>query len=52
MTHDEANEIFGNWYNACIENGISPEDVVKQIGGMALITDEDLVEKLENEGLI
>jgi len=52
MNIDEAFEVFSNWYEQCLENGIEPEEVVAKMGGMALITDDELVGKLEDEGLI
>lgn len=50
MTREEAFQKFSVWYNDCIENGISPEEVVAQMGGMVLVTDDDLITKLQSEG--
>lgn len=52
MNMDEAFEKFSEWYEACLDSGVSPEDVVAKMGGMALITNEELIEKLQNEGEI
>lgn len=52
MNLEDAREMFENWYNACLENGVEPEEVVKRVGGMVLITKEEVIEKLENDGLI
>lgn len=52
MNTEKAFEIFSNWYESCLENGISPEEVVSRMGGMALITNEELVDRLQDEGEI
>ncbi len=43
MTKQEAYDMFNNWYQECIENGIEPEEIVEMMGDMKLITiiDED-----------
>jgi predicted RNase H-like HicB family nuclease len=50
MTLEEAVELFEEWYEKCLEAGIEPEEAVANVGGMALITDEELVERLEDSG--
>ena len=52
MDKAKAFQIFEDWYNACIENGIEPEEIVAQMGGMALITNDELVDRLIDEGEI
>lgn len=52
MTEEEALEKFSEWYELCLESGIEPEAVIARMGGMALITDEEVVEKLQSEGLL
>ena len=44
MSKDEALTAFEDWYNACIEAGIEPEEIVSEVGGMMLITDEKTIE--------
>ena len=43
---DDAYELFSQWYEKCIEAGIEPEDAVAMMGGMALITHEEIIEFL------
>ena len=50
MSKDEAYEMFSEWYEKCLENGIEPEEIVARMGGMALVTDDELVERLQNDG--
>ena len=46
----KAYEEFSAWYEKCLENGIEPEQIVIQMGGMRLITNEEIIEFLiENE---
>lgn len=52
MTKEEALSKFEDWYEACLENGILPEEIVYQMGGMALITDDELVDELQDDGRI
>lgn len=52
MSFDEAYERFSMWYQSCIESGIDPNDVIRKMGGMFLLTDEKIIEKLELEGTI
>lgn len=52
FNHKVAVEKFDEWYQLCLENGVEPEKVVKEIGGMALITNVELVKELENSGEI
>ena len=50
MDKDQAFEKFSEWYESCLENGIEPEEIVSMMGEMALITDPELVDKLEDSG--
>ena len=50
MDKEEAYKVFSEWYEACLENGIEPEEIVARMGGMALVTDDELVERLQNDG--
>jgi precorrin-6x reductase len=43
---------FSDWYESCLESGIEPEEVVSMMGGMALVTNEELVERLQIDGEI
>lgn len=52
MTKSEAYDQFSQWYESCIEHGLDPSAVISEIGGMILITNEDLIQKLEEEGKI
>jgi hypothetical protein len=52
MDKSKALKVFGDWYDACLENGIEPEEIVYQMGGMALITNDELVDRLVDEGEI
>lgn len=50
MNEEKAFEMFSSWYEQCLENGVEPEKVVSRMGGMALVTDEDLVNRLQDSG--
>lgn len=50
MNKEEAYAQFSEWYEACLENGIEPEEIVSMMGGMALVTDEEVVSKLREAG--
>ena len=52
MTIDDAYEVFAKWYEDCLESGIDPNDVVQQIGEMYLLTDNDIINQLKNDGVI
>jgi hypothetical protein len=52
MNTTKAYEIFSEWYEACLENGIDPNEVVQKMGGMFLLTDEDLINQLKDNGVI
>jgi hypothetical protein len=52
MSKDEALEAFSKWHESCLENGISPEEIIAEMGAMALITDENLIERIQADGLI
>jgi hypothetical protein len=50
MTKSEAFDQFSQWYESCLEHGIDPSQVVLEMGGMVLITNEELIQQLEEEG--
>ncbi len=52
MSKEQALEKFSQWYEECVESGLEPEEIVARMGGMALVTDEDLVDRLREEGEI
>ena len=52
MTEDEALDKFSDWYELCVESGLEPEAIIARMGGMVLITDEVLIERLQDEGVI
>ena len=52
MDKKSAHKIFSDWYESCLENGIEPEEIVAMMGGMALITNDELVERLQADGEI
>ena len=52
MSQTEAYEKFSEWYNQCLESGIDPSEVISAMGDMALITNPELIERLEKEGEI
>jgi hypothetical protein len=52
MTREDALEQFENWYSACIESGISPEDVISLVGEMLLITDQHIIDQIKDSGII
>jgi len=52
MSKDDALKAFSRWYESCLENGLVPEEIIGEMGGMALITDEGIIEGLKAEGLI
>jgi hypothetical protein len=52
MDKKSAYKIFSDWYEGCVENGIEPEEIVAMMGGMALITNDELVERLQADGEI
>lgn len=39
-------QMFSEWYEYCLENGVIPEEVVSDFGEMILVTDPDLVQKM------
>lgn len=43
---EKAAELFDDWYQFCLENGVEPEKVVEAYGEMLLITDSDMIEKI------
>lgn len=52
MTITEAYEVFLMWYQNCLESGIDPNDAIEKMGGMFLLTNEDLINRLKDEGEI
>jgi hypothetical protein len=52
MTEDEAFDSFSKWYEACLDGGIEPNDVIQKMGAMFLLTDEEMIDRLKNEGVI
>ena len=50
MSREEAFEKFQQWYDECLESGLEPEEIVSMMGGMALVTDEDVVDRLKADG--
>jgi len=52
MTFYDACEVFSKWYQDCLENGIDPNDVIQNQGGMYLLTDDDVINKLKEQGVI
>jgi hypothetical protein len=49
-TKEMALKRFSSWYEECIESGIEPEEIVSRMGGVALVTDEELVNRLQDSG--
>ncbi len=45
---DKALEVFENWYERCLENGIEPEAVVERVGEMKLLVNMEQIERYEN----
>jgi hypothetical protein len=43
-----ASEMFSEWYNFCLENGVEPEEVVEEFGDLLLVTDSETIEKIQN----
>jgi len=52
MTNSEAYERFSKWYEDCLESGIEPNDAIEKMGCMFLLTNEDLINRLKDEGEI
>ena len=48
MTETEALDRFNAWYNDCLENGISPEDIVESVGEMKLLVTQEQIDSFEN----
>lgn len=49
-TKEMAFQRFSSWYEECLESGIEPEEIVSRIGGVALVTDEEVVGRLQDAG--
>ena len=43
-----ATEMFSDWYNYCLENGVEPEEVVEEFGEMLLVTNSETIEKIRS----
>lgn len=43
-----ASDMFDEFYNFCLENGIEPEQIVKDYGEMMLVTNQEDVDKCED----
>jgi len=52
LINAEAYVQFSKWYEDCLESGIEPNDAIEKVGGMFLLTNEDLINRLEDEGEI
>ena len=50
MNETDAYEKFEKWYEDCLENGIDPNAIIERMGGMYLITDEELIDRLKENG--
>jgi|TARA_R110000772_G_scaffold113309_1_gene217597 hypothetical protein len=47
MSFEEAVVGFADWYEACLESGILPEQVVAAQGEMMLLTDYETIRKFD-----
>lgn len=47
---EPAAKFSSDWYEACLAVGVEPEEDVAKMGGIALVTNEELVEKFQVEG--
>jgi hypothetical protein len=47
LAEQTAHEMFAAWYEYCLSNGIEPEQIVSEFGDMMLITDSELIERIE-----
>jgi len=43
-----AAQMFSDWYNYCLENGVEPEEIVEEFGEMLLVTNSDTITKIQN----
>jgi hypothetical protein len=50
MNETEAYEIFEQWYDDCLENGIDPNVIIERMGGLYLIANEELINRLKDNG--
>lgn len=41
-----AAEMFSEWYEYCLDNGIEPDEIVEDFGEIMLITDPEMIEKI------
>jgi hypothetical protein len=47
MTSEIALEKFEEWYQECLESGISPEEIVDQMGEMKLLVNQEQIDAYE-----
>ena len=40
-------EKFEEWYQECLESGISPEEIVEQVGEMKLLVNQEQIDAYE-----
>ena len=52
MTSTEAYEQFSKWYENCLENGLDPNEIIQKMGGLFLLTNQPLIDRLKDEGVI
>ena len=52
MTANDAYEKFSLWYEDCLKDGIEPNEAIQKMGGMFLLTDEEVIDRLKDEGVI
>lgn len=52
LKKEKAKELFSEWYEFCLENGVLPEEIVLEFGEMCLITNLDAIEKLKELKII
>ena len=48
VKRETASDMFDEFYNFCLENGIEPEQIVKDYGEMMLVTNQEDVDKCED----
>lgn len=41
MTEDQLYDMFSDWYELCLLNGVEPEKIVERMGGMTLVTENE-----------
>ena len=45
---ENAERLFDDFYDYCLENGIEPEQIVKNVGEMLLLTNQEDIDRFEN----